>query len=204
MRFLPLLALMLAGCSATTPLHLPWNSRAKEQSRLNAATAPKPSRWDQQVLRADETRTFNPSAANFASARSVSTKAARTNEFYFVDKTRTKSFGTRDFNTKEAWSLKKDYATKAAPVKESWFSRLTARTKSYPTRENYEAGKKVETRALPGGDQAFLARGRRQASLDKNGAAGQAVGGDRIGGESWSGDLKPLTIQDVRTLLNKN
>ena len=53
------------------------------------------------------------------------------------------------------------------------------------------------------GARVFM-NGRRQAELDKNGAAGITMGGDREGGQSWGGDVKPLTIQDVRTLLNKN
>jgi hypothetical protein len=31
-----------------------------------------------------------------------------------------------------------------------------------------------------------------------------AQGGDRYGGQSWSGDVKPMTIEDVKKLLNKN
>ena len=203
MRFLPLLALLFGGCAAVKSVGLPWNSRTKEQARLNAAVSPKPENREAEILRPDVTKSFDPRAANFGSARSFRTTAARTNEFYLVDKTRTKSFATREFGTKGAWGANTGYATKEAPTKESWFSKLTARTKSYPTRENWEAGKKSETRALPGGDRAFFAKGRRQAALDKDGAAGQAIGGDRLGGQSWSGDLKPLTIEDVKTLLNK-
>lgn len=204
MRFLPLLALLLSGCSATKDAGLPSNSRTTEQTRLNAATDPKPKTREEEILRPDQTKEFNPRTANFGSGRTFSTQKAATNEFYFVDKTRTKSFRTGDFATKEAWGTKSEYATKEAPTKESWFSRLTAKTKSYETREDRQANKKTETRALPGGERAFVAQGRRQAALDKNGAAGQPIGGERTGGESWSGDIKPLTVQDVRTLLNKN
>ena len=204
MRFLPLLALLLSGCSAVKSLHLPWNSRTHEQARLNAVTEPKPTTREEEILHPSPTKEFNPSAANFGSARSVPTNAVRTNEFHFVDRTRTKSFATRDFGTKEAWGTDTKYATKDVPTKESWFARLTSPTKSYATRENWEAGKKSETRDLPGGDLKFIAKGRRQAELEKNGAAGQPMGGDRESGQSWSGDLKPLSIQDVKTLLNKN
>ena len=204
MRLLPLLAMILSGCSSTNGVPLPWNSRATEQTRLNAAAAPKPTTFQERLLHPDETKGFNPGVANFGSGRTVSTGKARTNEFYFVDKTRTKSFGTRDYATREAWGAKTEYATREAPTKESWFSRLTARTKSYDTREDRDANKTNATRALPGGDRAFVAKGRRQAALDKDGAKGEPLGGDRTVGESWSGDLRPLTIQDVRTLLNKN
>lgn len=204
MRFLPLLALLLSGCSAVKSIKLPWNSRTNEQARINAVTAPKPTTREEEVLQWDPKKQFNPSAANFGNSRTVSTNAASTNEFHFVDKTRTKNFTTRDFGTKSAWGSDSKYATKEAPTKDSWFSRLTSPTKSYATRENWEAGKTSETRDLPGGDRKFVAKGRRQAELEKNGAAGQPMGGDRESGQSWSGDLKPLSIQDVKTLLNKN
>ena len=221
MRLLLLFWLMMAGCLGAAPFHwpwstpageqktekhfrLPWNSRTTEQTRLNAATAPKPTSREEQVMTIDRTKEFNPSSANFGSGRSVSGKKMATGEFHFVDRTRTKSFETRGFATKEATGMNSQYATKTAETKESWFARRTALTKAYATRENTDANKNLEGRALPGSEKKFIARGRRQADLDKNGAAGQALGADRDGGQSWTGEVRPLTIQDVRTLLNKN
>ena len=204
MRFLPLLLLPLVGCSSTKSDQSSWNSRTKEQQRLNAAVEPTPRTREQEILYPDETKEFNPGAANFGRGRTFSTSKAQTNEFYFVDKMRTKGFRTGDFATREADAAKLGYATHEAPTKDSRFSRLSAPTKSYATAEDRQANKTNATRALPGGDRAFAAQGRRQAALDKSGAKDHAMGGDRTSGESWSGDLKPLTIQDVRTLLNKN
>ena len=153
MRFLPLLALLLSGCSAVKSIQLPWNSRTHEQAKLNAVTEPKPTTREEEILHPSATKAFNPNAANFGSGRTVSTTGARTNEFHFENKTRTKSFSTRDFGTKEAWGTDTKYATKDVATKESWFARLTSPTKSYATRENWEAGKTSETRALPGGEQ---------------------------------------------------
>ncbi len=184
------------------------NSRAKEQARLDAAMAPKPTSREEQLLRPDITKEFNPSAANFGSGRSLTGKAAATNEFYFQNKTRTKAFETKGIGTKEAWGMQSKYETKTAQTKESWFARLTARTKTYDTRESRDANKGLQGSVLPGSDQKFLARGRRQAELDADRAEGRApklpLGGDRDDGQSWNGDLKPLSIQDVKTLLNKN
>ncbi len=213
--------LMMTGCLGAAPFHwpwstpnaeqkpekhfrLPWNSRTTEQTRLNAAAAPKQTSREEALLHPDITKEFNPSSANFGSGRSVSGKKMATSEFHFVDRTRTKSFETRGFATKEATGMKSQYATKTAETKESWFARRTALTKAYETRENSDANKNLEGRALPGSEKKFVARGRRQADLDKNGAPGQAMGADRDGGQSWSGEVRPLTIQDVRTLLNKN
>jgi hypothetical protein len=196
MRLLPLLGLLLAGCSSMKPAS---NSRAQEQARLNAVTGSGGESGLDRIMRPDPAKTFDPGSANFGRTRPFATKGALTNEFHFEDRTRTKSFATRDFTTGEARLEKGGFDTKAVPTKESWFSGLTARSKDYPTKESRDAGKTTETRALPGADRTYTPRGRRQASLDKNGGAAQPVGA-----ESWSGELKPLTIQDVKALLNRN
>ena len=183
---------------------LPWNSRAKEQQRLNAATAPKPTSLEERLMKPDMTKEFNPNSAHFGSGLSVTGKKAATSGFYFVNKTRTKSFETRNFATKQAWGGDSKYATKSAETKESWFARLTAPTKTYGTRESRDANKGLQGKVLPGSERKFVAIGRRQAELDKNGASMMPLGGERDMGQSWSGDLKPMSIQDVKTLLNKN
>ena len=48
-----------------------------------------------------------------------------------------------------------------------------------------------------------MAQGRRQAQLDANGREMIPMGNHDMG-PSWSGELKPLTIEDVKGLLNKN
>jgi hypothetical protein len=183
---------------------LPWNSRAKEQQRLNAVVQPKPTSREEEIMRPDITKQFNLGSAKFGSGMSVTGKKAATSEFYFENKTRTKSFATSALVTKPAWGSDSKFATKSAETKESWFARLTARTKSYETRESRDANKGLQGRVVPGSDKNFVARGRRQADLDRNGAAGILPGGDRDAGQSWAGDVKPLSIQDVRSLLNKN
>lgn len=187
---------------------LPWNSRTKEQARLNAATTPKPASREEELMKPDITKEFNPAAANFGAARSINGKSASTGAFQFENKTRTKSFATRGFATKEASGSQSQFATKTAATKESWYSKLTAPTKTYATRESRDANRGLQGATLPGSDQKFQARGRRQAELDAQRAKGRAplvpLGWDRDVGQSWNGDLKPLSIQDVKTLLNKN
>jgi hypothetical protein len=204
MRLLPLLALFFAGCSSLTGVKLPWNSRANEQARLNAATAPKPATREEEILHPDPTKEFDPRAANFGSGRSYSTGDARTTGFSGVKQARTKGFASREFATNAAWGSGTSYTTKDAPTKRSWFSGRTARTTEYATNGTRDADKAASTRALPGGDRTFAAKGRRQAALDKDGGAGIPLGGDRTSGESWTGNLKPLSVEDVKKLLNRN
>lgn len=225
MRFSLLILLATAAGLDAKPFQWPWssatkeqgteqktgqrfslfpNSRTREQQRLNEVTSPKPTSRAEQVMQLDQTKEFNPSAANFGSGRSVTGKKAATSEFHFVNRTQTKSFNTRGFTTKEASGTDSKFATKSAQTKESWFARLTASGKTYATRENTDSNKGLQGKVLPSSEKKFVARGRRQAELDKNGAAGLPMGGDRDSGQSWSGDVRPLSIQDVKTLLNKN
>ena len=207
MRLMMLMALLLAGCAssknkeASKPVAA--NSRAVEQMRMNEVEGGESHRAAE-VMMPNQNRTFDTRTARFGTTSALGSREARTGEFHFEDRVRTKSFGTRDFATKGAPMVDEKYETKAAPVKESWFSRLTARTKKYETREARDAGKTAETRALPGGDKPYLVKGRKQGAYDTHGPAAMAMGGDRSDGQSWSGDVKPMTVEDVKKLLNKN
>ncbi len=228
---LPLLLVAMAACSvcaeAQAFFHWPWsrtpeqkeqqteqkkirrfplfsNSRSREQQRLNAAMSPKPTTREEQVMKPDLTKEFNPSTANFGSGRTLTGKPAATNAFQFENRMRTKPFETGMFATKQAWGADSKFATKSVPTKPSWFSRMTAPTKTYTTRESRDANRGMVGAALPGSDKKFVAIGRRQAELDKHGASMLPMGADRDSGQSWSGEVKPLSIQDVKALLNKN
>lgn len=210
MRILTLLlATVLAGCASskkTTDVLDPAtaNTRALEQVRMRAVTSgDAASERGAQVLVADPTKEFDPSTARFGRPGTVGTKEARTSVFHFEDRVRTKSFASKEYAAKTAWMGDAKFATKEAPTKTSWFARKSATTKSYDTREAYDATKTSATRALPGGDRQFLVQGRTQAKLDATGR--QTIPfGTTTSGPSWSGDLKALTIDDVKSLLNKN
>ena len=179
-------------------------SRSREQQRLNAATTPQPSTREEQVLKPDFTREFNPNAANFGTSHSLTGKPAAAGAFHFEDRTRTKSFETGAFTTKKASAADSKFATKSMPTKTSWFSRLTAPTKTYATRESRDAGRGLQGATLPGSEKKYVAIGRRQAELDKHGASMMPMGDERDLGQSYSGDVRPMSIQDVKSLLNKN
>jgi uncharacterized protein YceK len=207
-----LIAVSLAGCASSEKklaeqqkLDLARaNTRAVEQMRMRAVTSGATLRERvAQVLVPDKEKEFDPAAARFGKPAQFHGKPQKTNEFLFVNRTRTKDFQTNSFATKGAWMGDAKFETKEAPTKESWFSRMTARTKGYDTKDAREAGKSVPVRALPGGDRAYVAQGRRQAELDATGKDKIPFGTTDMG-PSWSGELKPLTIQDVKNLLNKN
>lgn len=195
---LPLIAILLAGCSSSKSMKLPWNTRAQEQARLNAATVPKPQTREEELLTHDPNKEFPLTQANVTGARTYATGKAGTGEFRFANRVRSNDYRTHDYATNAAQMGELKFDTKDAKTKESWFSKLTARSKSYDTNDAREAKKEAPTKALPDGERPFLVQGRRQADFDRNGPASQ------IPTQSWEGDLTPMTIEDVRKLLNKN
>jgi hypothetical protein len=206
------LAAMLGGCASKVDKHeldrKRANSRALEQRRMRVMLQNEDQGVTErgaEIAVLDPEKAFDPSVAQFGHSNSVSTKGARTTVFNYEDRVRTKQFGTKDAYTKGAWMGDVKFQTKAAPVRDSWFSRMTARnTKTFATRDSALSEKSVPTRALVQGDKPFLVKGRRQADLDAKGPGSYPMGGDRYSGQSWSGDLKPMTIDDVKKLLNKN
>lgn len=189
------------------------NSRAIEQKRMNVMEMNADQGLTErgaEIAVYDPEKTFDPNVPQFGHGRSISPKAAQTTTFNFVDGVRTKEFGgTRSAALgKNAWMGNLQFQTKAAPVKESWFSKLTARSKTFDTSKSRFADKAVATRPSVIEDKPFLVKGRRQADYDTKGPAAMALGGDRISGDSWTGDLqqltKPMSIDDVKKLLNKN
>lgn len=209
MRLLPFIALLLAGCASSKNQEAlkpaTANSRAVEQMRMNRIEGGEAhSSRAAEVMMPNQNKTFDTRTAKFGNSSAIGSRKFESGEFHFEDRVRTKSFGTRDFSTKGATMTDRTFATKEAPTKESWFSRLTARTKTYETRAARDGGKTAETRALPGGDKPYFAKGRKQGAYDSQGPAAMAMGRDRTDGQSWSGDLKPMTIEDVKKLLNKN
>ena len=90
MRFSLLILLATAAGLEAKPFQWPWssatkeqateqktgqrfslfpNSRTREQQRLNEVTSPKPTSRAEQVMQLDQTKEFNPSAANFGRDR---------------------------------------------------------------------------------------------------------------------------------------
>jgi hypothetical protein len=151
-----------------------------------------------EVIVPDETKTFNPAAARFGNRASLADKSAQTGEFRFMNRFRTKEYAAKGFDTKGAWIEKLNFETKSASTKEAREAGKVAATKDYGTSEAREAGKVAAIPIVPDGERQFLGR---EADRMKRGINPQ----DQAKFESaWSGNLEPLTIEDVKKLLNKN
>jgi len=160
---------------------------------------PAPSRSRQLLGAPDMNREFNiEQLSPFGRSKSeFRARGAQTNSFYIHQKYTPKGYDTGAFRTKTAWdsdfkfatkdARTKTYETKAAPVKTAEVKDAREGSKTAATREFYDANR----------TSGF--KGRNQALFDRDGPAAQA----KIG-PSWSGNLKTLTVDDVREILNKN
>jgi hypothetical protein len=155
-------------------------------------------RWAD-VLVWDDTKAFNPATARFGNRATVADKQARTGEFRFHDGVRTKEFAAKDYGTKSAWLEKLNFGTKeAAAQKDAREAGKSAATKDYAVRDAREAGRTAAVPNVPDGERKFLGP---EHDRMKRGIRPE----DQAKFEnSWAGELKPLTIEDVKKLLNKN
>lgn len=151
-----------------------------------------------EVIVPDESKTFNPATARFGNRASASEKSARTDGFRFTERFRTKEFASKEFGAKSAWLGKLNFATKDAPTKEAREAGKTAASKPYDTETAREAGKTAALPVVPDGERQFLGK---EAERMKRGIRPQ----DQEKFQNpWSGNLDPMSIEDVKKLLNKN
>jgi hypothetical protein len=148
-------------------------------------------------------KSFDPTKGSPVSNRSVTARKASSKEF----STRSfsaREFYSRDFHGAKQANLGKDKVeTPSAPTKgRNEIPNLDAKTpaKAVAVKPTWDAEKKVDTRTASASGREFLVKGRSQDRLDieKNQPRGTST---PIG---YTGDLKSLTIQDIRELLNKN
>jgi hypothetical protein len=203
-RSAPFLAILAIGVAALA-----------EEPSASKAKSPKSQSLSQRLLQPDLEKNFNMSQLSpFGRSKSeFRAREARTNSFYFQQKFTAKGFETRSFRTKTAWDSDSKFETKDARTKT--FETKSADVKAAPVKEAREARKSAPTREYYQANRTSEFKGRNQALFDKEGPAAQAKIGTGYGGgrfslpgqpdsASWSGNLKQLTVDDVREILNKN
>jgi hypothetical protein len=156
---------------------------------------------EQRLIKPDKEKVFNlEQLTPFGRSKSeFQARGANTNSFYFQQKFQPKGYQTESFETKSSRYTDFKFATKDARTKT--FETKSAPVKTAPVKDAREGSKTAATREFSEANRtsAFKGQGRNQALFDKEGPAAQA----KIG-PSWSGDLKNLTEQDIREILNKN
>ncbi len=156
----------------------------------------------ERISKPDYTKAYDANKGSPSVNRSVQSGKARSKEFSTGD-FRAKDFSTREFaSAKPAYLGKSKVITPDAPVKgRNSIPNMDAKapTRTMAVKEARDAGKTVDTRASMSSDRPFLVRGRSQDLLDKEKGAPQAM--KPLG---YVGNLKTLTVEEIRELLNKN
>jgi hypothetical protein len=165
------------------------------------APTPAPSRSRQVLDSPDLTREFNiQQLSPFGRSKSEFTAhGAQTSSFYIHQKYTPKGYDTNGFRTKTAWDSDFKFSTKAARTKTYETKEAAAASKTAAVKDAREGSKTAATREFYEANRKTSFTGRNQALFDKEGPAAQA----KVGA-SWSGNLKQLTVEDVREILNKN
>ena len=182
LRTILLIAISLAGCATKEP-------------------APAPASRSQQVIGApDLSREFDVSQASAfgRSNTSFATKAARSEGFYFQQKFQPKNYEARPYEAKDWENPDAQFATRDAAAKGKYETPNVTKVveaKTAPSRDARESGKLLATRDVPDGGRPYLGQEatKMKKPLDPNNLP-------KITNEMH--ELK--TVEDVKTLLNKN
>lgn len=133
--------------------------------------------------------------------RGVSTKPAQSRSFLFVDRTRTKEFGTRDFTTKSARTEEYPDKEKSAPTKDAPEQKRSFLSKIFTTRKAREADKVAATDALT----TSHLKPKKKRSSPVFDLSKEEMPYKNIPQDNYNSDLTELkTVEDIRALLNKN
>ena len=218
-----LLALLSAGCAfrhktaqQQEAAQKQENSRTVEERRMHALDGSGFSgtkRWAE-IAVIDPNKTYDPSRSSVG-GRTYDTGKARVKEFYYDQKAHPGSYGTRDFyGSKKDWSGDLKYAAHDANTHGQYSipnATKAADTKTAATKEAWDAGKTAATRGLRDGQREFLGPESKKLRTpvdpatqgDWRSAGRESVVNSVNSVEKYS-TLKPLTIEDIRELLNKN
>jgi hypothetical protein len=123
-------------------------------------------------------------------------------DFYFIDRFRPRAFDTRTFfGSKDHWAGDFKFKTDAANTNSGKIivnATKAVDTKTSETKAANESTKESATRTYANSSE-YRGRGKSQDRFDRDGP--KAQGDPTIG---LQGNMHPLTIEEVRELLNKN
>jgi type II secretory pathway pseudopilin PulG len=189
------------------------SSRAVEERRMHALDyGDVASKRGAEVLVVDPTKTFDPTRSGVGTARTVSTGGARTKDFNFDQKARPGNFLTRAFSSSKAdAAAERKFVTGEAGTRNYNTGEARDSTKSAATRKLWDGSKVAATRDSSDAAKPFLgpeSSKLRKAVDPKTMADWRSAGAEAVSytdhSVERSSTFKPLTIDDVRDLLNKN
>ncbi len=199
-----------------------------ESQRMNALNnrgAAGTERWSEMLV-LDPDKSFDMKNTNTGSKRSYNTGSANVKDFNYVQKVTTKSYKAGQFwGSKQSAFGDQRFATRAARTGGNYeIPNATKRadTKTAATKEAREADLAVAVRTLPDGSRQYLGKEKKKMetpvdpkeAANWRGASGMVTTGGEIGASTGGrryitpveriGQMKELSIEDLRELLNKN
>lgn len=135
----------------------------------------------------------------FETTKTVDTKSSVAKPFRFFQKVFSKPFAAKEFGAKE-YQTGDFTVLPANSAREAREARKSARTKSMAVDSFEESARKSPTRPYATGTYAGRYAGGRGRSQDLIDSEDPSVQNKGIG---WKGKLEPMSIDDVRELLNK-
>ena len=179
-----------------------------------------------EILVLDKYKAFNLASAVTGSSRTYKTGSAQMKDFNYEQKVTTRSYGTRGFwGSKQSAFSDQRFATRAARTTGNYEipnATKKADTKTAATKEAREANLAVAVRTLPDGSRQYLGKEKKKmetpvdpkeaanwrgagAMVTTGGEIGPSTGGRRyITPVERFGQMKEITIEELRELLNKN
>ena len=229
---LPLsLAAALLGASCASPLEKAAraerteNARVVESRRMSELNYAGSERGAE-LLVVDKYKAFNLDSTVKGSTRSYGTGSANVKAFNYEQKVTTKSFASRGFwGAKPSAFTEQRFATRAARTSANYEipgATKKADTKTAPTKEAREADLAMAVRTLADGSRQYLGKEKKkmETPIDPReaarwqGASAMATTGGEIGASTGGrryvtpaeqyGQMKEISIPDLRELLNKN
>ena len=182
-------------------------------------------RWSEMVI-LDPDKSFNMKSMNTGSSRTFNTGSANVKEFNYEQKVTTKSFDSRGFwGAKQSAFSDQRFATRAARTSGNYEipnASKKADTRTAATKEAREANMAMTVRTLPDGSRQFLGKEKKKMetpvdpkeAANWRGASAMVTTGGEIGPSSGRrryitpteqyGQMKEISIEELRDLLNKN
>jgi hypothetical protein len=179
-----------------------------------------------EMLIVDPDKSFNLKSMSTGSSRTFNTGSANVKEFNYVQKVTTKSYKAGGFwGSKQAAFADQRFATRAARASGNYEipnATKKADTKTAATKEAREANLAMTVQTLPDGSRQYLGKEAKKLKtpvdpkeaanwrgaatmITTGGEIGQSTGGRKyVTPVERYGQMKEISIEELRDLLNKN
>lgn len=196
---------MLASGAARADLFF-WHPKKKQPAVVKASGPPADAKLAERIMRPNMSMEYNLENSTLGGVdRKAPTKSASVRKFDGLKPFESRSFSSKAYaGTKSSWLKDEKYAVGSAETKGKYeIPNATKKqdTKTVPVTTSRDSTKAVAVNSSREANQQFFGRGRSQDRMDSvKGSPGEKA----LSAGGYGGDLKQLTIDDIRDLLNKS